>query len=141
MRALVLILALWGTPGLAETVIAARTIRAHSVLGPDDLALAKAEIPGALEDMALAIGQEARVMIYAGRPVRAGDLGPPALIERNQIVILRFVAGALTITTEGRAMERGAVGDRIRAVNVASRLPVSGRVTADGTLHVDGSTP
>lgn len=126
-------------PALADTVVAARTIRAHAVLTVDDLAMAENTVPGALSEVSAAIGQEARVMIYAGRPIRPADLGPPALVERNQIVTLRFRSGGLEISTEGRAMGRAAAGETIRAVNLASRLSVSGIVTSDGTILVSGS--
>lgn len=126
---------------LADTVIAARTIRAHTLVTASDLALAEGSVPGALSEMTAALGQEARVMIYAGRPLRSADLGPPALIERNQIVTLRFRRGGLAISAEGRAMGRAAAGETVRAVNLASRLTVSGTVSADGSVHVTGSQP
>ena len=50
--------------------------------------------------------------IYAGRPVRPGDLGPPALVERNQLVPLVYQPGGLAISTEGRALGRGGGGRR-----------------------------
>lgn len=125
----------------AETVVAARTIRAHAVLGTDDLALAPGTIPGALTEIAAAVGREARTMIYAGRPLRAEDLAAPALVERNQIVTLRFVRGPLRITAEGRAMGRAAVGETVRAVNLSSRLNVIGTVAPDGSVSVSGSLP
>ena len=80
-------------------------------------------------------------MIYAGRPVREADLAPPALVERNQIVTLRFRRGGLAISAEGRAMGRAAEGESVRAVNLGSRLTVSGTVAADGSVHVIGSQP
>jgi len=126
---------------LADTVVASRTIRAHALVTAGDLALAEGHVPGALSEMSAALGQEARVMIYAGRPVRAADIGPPALIERNQVVSLVFQSGGLTIAAEGRSMGRAAAGETIRAVNLASRLTVSGVVAADGRVIVSGSEP
>ncbi|MDJ1008272.1 MAG: flagellar basal body P-ring formation chaperone FlgA [Paracoccaceae bacterium] len=144
MRALdLLVVALIAVPAAAaaDTVIAARTIRAHAVVTAEDLALSKGTAPGALGEMSAAVGLEARVMIYAGRPVRAADLGPPALVERNEIVVLRYRSGGLVILTEGRAMGRAAAGETIRAVNLASRLSVNGTVAEDGTVTVHGSKP
>jgi flagella basal body P-ring formation protein FlgA len=140
LRAVVLLLGLLPAAALAESVVAARTIRAMSVIGPDDLTLADTALPGALTNMAEAFGLEARVTIYAGRPVRAGDLGLPAVIERNQIVPIRFVTGGLAIQAEGRALSRGGVGDIIRVMNLSSRTTVSGRIAPDGQVLV-GTTP
>lgn len=135
MRAALLLLLLADT-AQAESVIAARTLRAMSVLGPEDLALQPGDVPGALTDISLAIGQEARVALYAGRPIRAADIGPPAIIDRNQIVPLAFALDGLDIRAEGRALARGGVGDVIRVMNISSRTTVSGRIAEDGTVRV-----
>ena len=121
---------------LADSLVATRTIRAQSVVQMDDVTLVAAAIPGALTGAEGALGLEARVAIYAGRPIKATDLGPPALIDRNQIVALAYQTGTLAILTEGRALARGGVGDVIRVMNLASRSTVSGRVTANGTVQV-----
>ena len=124
-------------PAVADIVVAARTIPATTVLSAGDLALAAGEVPGALSDPAPAIGLEARVTLYAGRPVSMNDLGAPAVIERNQIVSILFRHGNLRITAEGRALGRGAVGDRLRVMNLASRNTLSGVVTEDGHIAVE----
>lgn len=121
---------------LADSLIATRTIRAQATLGPEDVTVVAAEIAGAVTETAAALGQEARVAIYAGQPVLASDIGPPARVERNQIVALTYVNGPLAILAEGRALGRGGTGDVIRVMNLASRTTVSGRVAADGSVHV-----
>ena len=132
-----LALLLWPLPALADSLVATRTIRAQRPITTEDITAVVAEIPGALTDPAQAIGQEARVVIYAGRPVLAADLGPAAIVLRNQIVPLAYAAGGLVILTEGRALARGGVGEVIDVMNMASRTRVRGRVGADGVVHVD----
>ncbi len=132
-----LALLLWPLPALADSLVATRTIRAQTPITTEDITAVAAEIPGALTDPAQAIGQEARVVIYAGRPVLAADLGPAAIVLRNQIVPLAYAAGGLVILTEGRALARGGVGEVIDVMNMASRTRVRGRVGADGVVHVD----
>jgi flagellar basal body P-ring formation protein FlgA len=124
----------------AESVIALRTIQAQSVVTAEDLNAVDAVIDGAVSDAALVIGQEARVTIYAGRPIRPADFGPAALVDRNQIVSLVYDAGGLQIVTEGRALGRGGTGDIIRAMNLSSRTTVIGTVTTTGAVRV-GPTP
>ena len=120
----------------ADSLVATRTIRAQSVLQADDVTLVAAAIPNALGLVSDAVGQEARVSIYAGRPILASDLGAPTVVERNQIVPLVYQSGALAILTEGRALARGGVGDVILVMNLASRSTVSGRIAADGKVRV-----
>lgn len=131
-----LILVCLAMPAAADTVVAARTIRAGVVIAASDVAIAAGETAGALTNPALAIGLEARVMLHAGRPIRPADLGPPALVERNQLVELAFEYGTLSIRAEGRALARGAQGDLIRVLNTASRQTVTGRIRADGVVVV-----
>jgi flagellar basal body P-ring formation protein FlgA len=135
MWRLALILAL-AAPASAESLVATRTIRAKSLIAPEDLTLVSAELPGALSDPDQAIGLEARVAIYAGKPLRPGDLGPPTLVERNQLVTLVFLSGGLAISTEGRALARGAEGDAVRVMNLGSRNTVTGRIGPDGAVYV-----
>ena len=134
MRWLLLVLA--AAPVHAETLVAARTLRAQTVLSAEDLGQIRDTLPGMLADPSEAIGQEARITLYAGRPIRPTDIGPPAIVDRNQIVPLAYQAGPLSIVTEGRALMRGGVGDTIRVMNLASRSTISGRIMADGTVTV-----
>ena len=136
IAAVVLSLPLLAVPALADTVVPARTIRAHQLITEIDVTFASMELPSGFSRLADVIGQEARVSLYAGRPILPGDIGPPALVTRNQIVLLRYSAHGLSISTEGRALERGAIGDRIRIMNLGSRATLFGQIRADGTIDV-----
>ncbi len=138
-RALILCVLLAGPAG-AEALIATRTLRAQTVLGPGDITLVEADLVGALGDPAAALGLETRVTIYAGRPIRAADIGPPAVVERNQIVTLAYRAGPLTIRAEGRALARGRAGEVIRVMNLASRTTITGLILPDGSVQVGPQT-
>lgn len=136
MIRLALCLILAGSGATAETLLASRTIPARTVIGPNDIIVSEATVPGSLSDPMDAIGKEARVALYAGRPVRMGDIGPPAVVERNQIIPLIYSSAIVTIATEGRAMDRAGPGDRIRVMNLSSRTTVSARIGPDGTAYV-----
>ena len=119
-----------------DSVVAAGTIRSQQIIRAADVQLVEDEIAGARGHVDLAIGLEARINIYAGRPVRAGDLGPPAIVDRNELVTLRYQAGGLLILTEGRSLDRGASGERVRVQNLSSRSSVTGRVIGPGLIEV-----
>ncbi len=133
------ILLLLASNGRADTVVATRTLRAQTLIGPEDVALIGGELPGGLIALSEAIGQETRTAIFAGRAIRVDDVGPPAVVERNQIVPLLYRRGALSISVEGRALGRGGVGDVLRVINIASRNVVTAWVGADGTLIVNSN--
>ena len=135
MRFLVLA-ALLPASAMADSVVATRTIRAQSVIAAQDVAMVPAEITGALTATDAAVGLEAKVTLFAGRPVRAADLAAPALIQRNQVVPLVYQVAGLTIRTDGRALERGGAGAVIKVMNLASHLTVQGAISPDGSVRV-----
>ncbi|WP_299026897.1 flagellar basal body P-ring formation chaperone FlgA [uncultured Sulfitobacter sp.] len=123
-------------PVFADIVVPARTIRPNQIILETDVTVAAGDLASGYARLSDVIGQEARVALYAGRPILFGDIGPPAVITRNQIVGLRYLAGGISITTEGRALERGAIGDRIRVMNLGSRATIFGQILEDGTIQV-----
>jgi len=148
IRALVLIAALAGALPLAaaparaqtaaaeRTVVAARPIRAKAVIDAADLTVTPGATAGALSQPSDAVGMEARVAIYVGWPVRAADLAPPAVVERNALVTLLFTRGGLSIQTDGRALGRAGLGERVRVMNLDSRVTVTGLVTGPNLVEV-----
>lgn len=124
------------TTAFAEIAVPVRTIRANDVITAQDLVVKSANVPGAFEHPRDLVGQEARIALYAGRPIRLDDVGPPAIVDRNQIVALFFSQGGLMISTEGRALARGGVGDRIRVMNLTSRSTLFGLIRTDGSVQI-----
>lgn len=117
--------ALFASPAWGEVVVAATTIPAGTTIEAGHLAFAAGQpAPGLLSRMEPAIGLENRVAIYAGRPVRAADLGPPTVVRRNAVIALEFRRGAMVIQTDGRALDEGGLGDRIRVMNLDSRRTI-----------------
>ncbi len=136
MRILLTLYLLAAAPACADTIVAARTIRAQALITAQDIAIKDVDVVGAIADATAVIGQEARVALYPGRPIRPGDVGPPALVERNQIIVLIFDESGISIATEGRSLSRAGPGESVRAMNLASRITVSGRVMPDGRVRV-----
>ncbi|WP_170336753.1 flagellar basal body P-ring formation chaperone FlgA [Ruegeria arenilitoris] len=121
----------------ADIVVSVRTIRAKEVILASDLEIKSIAVEGAVADPGILVGKEARVALYPGRPIRAADVGPPAIVDRNDLVTLVFGRATLSITAEGRALGRGAVGERIRVMNLSSRTTITGRIRPDGQIEVN----
>ncbi len=136
MRWIVTIFSLFASTAFGETLVATRTIRSHTIIAPDDVILKDVDIAGSLDRIEDAVGLEARVVLYAGRPIRPSDIGPAAIIKRNQIVMLVYRRGGLRIAADARALGRGGVGDYLRVMNLTSRTTVTGIIGADGTVTV-----
>lgn len=141
MRALGLVLLLAGgllvETAQADVVVATRTLRAGMAIGAGDVVMmSDPSRPGVVSDPQAAIGQEARVTLYAGRPIPEASLGPPALVERNQLVTLVFRQSGLAIRADGRALGRGAEGEAVRVMNLASRSTITGTVAGPALVSV-----
>lgn len=120
----------------ADTLTTTRLVRANTVISAPDVAVSKSKVPGALSSDIDIVGLEARTTLYPGHPIRPNDVGPPALVERNQPVVIVYKSGGLTIYADARSLSRGAVGEIVKAMNASSRTTVFGRVAPDGTVLV-----
>lgn len=138
MRLPILLICLAAQPAMADVLVATRTLRPQTVVQATDVALREGTATG-FTDPADIVGLETRVTIYEGRPVRPEDVGPPAVIERNQIVPLIYDSSILRIETEARSLARAGIGEEIRVLNLNSRNPVLGTVQSDGTVVVKGT--
>jgi flagella basal body P-ring formation protein FlgA len=140
MRAVAVALLLIAAPALGDAagqgsaVSAIRTIRPGEVIASGDIRVSPSDAAGVLASADEAVGMAARRLLPAGRALRPGDVGPPALVHRNSLVLLVYARGSLAIRTEGRALGDGAEGERVRVMNLASRQTVTGTVMADGTV-------
>lgn len=138
MIRLISLICAWLMPltALADSVVPTRTIRANATISESDITLKPIENSNAFGRIADVVGQEARTTLYAGKPIFFDDVGPPALVDRNQIVMLKYQTAGLVIVTEGRALQRGGIGDQIRIMNLDSRTTLFGQVQSDGSIRV-----
>ena len=133
---LLLVCALSAGAVFAQSVTPVRAIRSQSVIAAEDLVLAEEPVPGGVATIEEAVGMEARVALYPGRAILGSQLRQPALVERNSVVRMSYASGPLRIVTDGRALDRGAAGEQVRVMNLASKQTVTGVVAMDGSIEV-----
>ena len=120
----------------ADTIVPVQTIRANTLLTDGHLTI-NPNLKGAgLTKFADVVGMESRVVLYAGRPILPDHLIAPALVQRNEIAPLVFRQSGLSISTNGRVLDRGAAGDTVRVMNLASRRTLFGTVMPNGSIDV-----
>ncbi|WP_349369009.1 flagellar basal body P-ring formation chaperone FlgA [Salinarimonas sp.] len=78
----------------------------------------------------------ARRTLTAGAALRQGDLERPMLVSRNDVVLMLYERGALTLTLRGRARQAGARGDVIDVENPVSERILQAEVIGPGTVRV-----
>lgn len=82
------------------------------------------------------VGLRAKRSLRKDQTFRSTQIEGVPLVERGDRVQLIMQAGALRISAAGKAQESGARGEWIRVVNVDSKRELSGRVDAQGRVHV-----
>ncbi|WP_372801884.1 flagellar basal body P-ring formation chaperone FlgA [Paracoccus seriniphilus] len=132
-HAIAALFALLPLTGQAAVLAAARTLQAGTIITASDLRAIDGKSAG-LSDPASAIGKQARVTIYEGRPIHANLLQSPRIVRRNQTVQVIFQRGALQVRAQARALSDGGEGDVIRVMNTDSRKVISALVQPDGSL-------
>lgn len=140
MRILLLMFLMIAGGVQADTVIAVRTIPARQIILPDDVKVSAGDVAGHASALQQVVGMEVSTTVYADRPIALSQLTSPAIIERNQLVTLVFWRSGLEIETDGRALDRGGIGSRVRVMNQSSRNTVIGVIAEDGRIIV-GAAP
>jgi flagella basal body P-ring formation protein FlgA len=89
-----------------------------------------------VQDKLQILGMEAKRSLYKGKPILVRDFGTPTIIRRNDEVSMVYKNGLMELTTTGRALSNGGVGDIIKVINNQSKKIVSGKVTDNGEVDV-----
>lgn len=92
--------------------------------------------PDAVLDVNAVLGMEVGTVLRAGRPLRQSDVMAATMIERGAIVAIVFQTAAMTLTSQGRALEDGATGATIRVANTQTNRVVHARVVAPNQVRV-----
>lgn len=75
------------------------------------------------------INMTPRRTISGGKPVQANDLEHPKMVDRGDSVTLVFDNGIMYLTTKGKALQAGAMGDMVRVSNSDSNKNLQGEIT------------
>lgn len=122
MFAAAIVVALGSSP-----VVATQVIRAGDRVSQTNSETAE----GALADATL-LGREVVRTVYAGQEVNFDNTRAPRLVTRNQTVTVKYISGALEITTTGRAMGEASLNEPVTVLNPQSRQLVHGIVQENG---------
>ena len=123
-----------------RVVVPARDIQRGTILDASDFTAVDRDanrLPrDVVREVAEVIGLRAKRSLRKDRVFRASQVEGVPLVERGDRVQLVLQAGPLRVSAMGRAQEAGALGDWIRVLNVDSKRELSGRVDAEGRVHV-----
>ena len=113
----------------ASSLVAAEVIRAGDRVSAANAVTDAGSAADAEETL---LGREGRRTIYAGQSITTDNTRPPMLVKRNQVVTLKYISGALEITTTGRALGEAGLSETVSVLNPDSRQLVQGIVQEGG---------
>tara|TARA_R110000787_G_scaffold26798_1_gene74755 strand:- start:8019 stop:8426 length:408 start_codon:yes stop_codon:yes gene_type:complete len=113
----------------ASSLVAAEVIRAGDRVSAANAVTDAGSAADAEETL---LGREVRRTIYAGQSITTDNTRPPMLVKRNQVVTLKYISGALEITTTGRALGEAGLSETVSVLNPDSRQLVQGIVQEGG---------
>jgi len=124
-----------------NVIVTARSLSRGEVLTESDFKRVKydmSQLPaGYIEDPIYGIGMELKRRLATGVPMTTSMMKKPNIIKRGQQVSIVARAGGMEVRMSGKALAHGAVGDRIRVLNVKSKKKLEGTVTPSGDIKVD----
>ena len=99
---------------------------------PDDFA----GLSAAVLDRAALVNKTSRRTLLPNLPIARTAIGEPKVVALGASVRIVFSEGGLTISTYGSALQAGAIGDVIPVRTRDGNATISGRIEADGVVHI-----
>jgi flagella basal body P-ring formation protein FlgA len=121
-----------------RVVVPNRDIARGQVISESDMTYAQingqvmAGIATALGDV---VGLETRRTLRAGETLRLSDLRRPVLVVKGSTVTMTFEAPGIVLTSSGRAMSEGGLGETVTIQNSSSYRQISGIVIGPGQVQ------
>lgn len=82
------------------------------------------------------VGMTPRQSVRGGQMVSTSELQKPIAVARGALVTMVLKYGAMSLSTQGHAVEQGSVGDLIRVINSHSNLTVEGRIEGQNVVSI-----
>lgn len=121
-----------------------RVVMPGDVVNNEDIAfvrLASSRVArGSLTDANEIVGFSAKRQLRAGIALRSGDLEKPIVIRKGDSVTMIFRAPGIEVTSRGKAMTAGGLGDTVAVVNTQSHKQIDAVVTGAGAVSVSPQT-
>jgi len=126
--------------GMVDVPVLAHAVNRGDVISAHDLTFVRQREDGlrhdVLTDADQLIGLTPKQPLRSGQMVSVNDLQKPVAVPRGGLVTMVLKFGPMTLTTQGRAAEPGAVGDIIRVANASSNQIVEAKVDGPNLVSV-----
>ncbi len=124
-----------------KVLVAARTLQKGSILVDADIKLAVHDTAGLsygyFEDERIGVGMKIKRRALAGAVLTPSMLKKPQVVSRGQKVAIMAQSGRMEVRMMGKALDNGAIGDRIKVMNIKSRQKLEGIIISSAEVRVE----
>ncbi|BCW88160.1 hypothetical protein sos41_12980 [Alphaproteobacteria bacterium SO-S41] len=123
-----------------DVPVLTRALQSGEIANAEDLVfvrMAQSRVTrGAITDSADIVGFSARRQLRPGVALRSLDFEKPIVIRKGDAVTMVYRVPGVELTSRGKAMANGGVGDSVPVLNVQSHTQVDAVVTGAGSVTV-----
>lgn len=123
-----------------EVPVAARNLNKGSVVGPEDVRMARLNLKALPGDIVVddknVIGKETGIEVSQGGFFKQAKLTMPTIITAGEAVTIRYRIKSLEATATGVALDPGGKGQDIRVKNAFSKKVLTGSIVEPGLVEV-----
>jgi len=126
--------------GGVRVVVPTRDVARGAIISDSDLTyalVATTVMSGVVTSASEIVGLETRRTLHAGETLRLQDLRRPVLITKGSTVTMTFEAPGIVLTSSGRAITEGGLGDTVTIQNPASYRQITGVVIGPGQVRAE----
>ncbi len=132
-----------------EVYVPARTLSTGEIIAQADLqtiTVPERDLSSnAVVDLNSLVGMEVKRTLREGSIIRKNAIAAPLLVRKKDLITLTVQTNQMRLTTQGQAMDDGAMGDVIRVMNLTSKkvisAVVSGKQSANVVVASEGVLP
>jgi flagella basal body P-ring formation protein FlgA len=124
-----------------EVPVTARALERGDILSEADIAYARLNTKDLEVDIATdvtkLIGLEIKRNLPSGSTLKASLVMTPPVVKAGQDVVIRYKTDYIEASTNGKALQMGAVGDEIKVKNSGSGRIITGKIIESGLIGVN----
>jgi len=124
-----------------NVLVASHQLQKGTILKESDVNFKRIDLAslhhGFFEAIKEGVGKKLKRRLATGSVLTPAMLKHPQLISRGQQITIVAMSGRMVVRMEGKALANGAVGDRIKVVNVKSKKKLEGVITSSGEVKVE----
>lgn len=126
---------------MVNVAVLKRSVNRGSVISSDDFTIETQPrmklAVDAITDVQTLNGMSAKRQISAGQHLKLSDVERSRKVNKNDMVTIMFETGGITLSTRGKAMADGALGDVVAVQNTQSKKILEGRIVGAGMVSIE----